>query len=417
MQLPPTAFFASKETDEEALVLPGEDEEQVHYDLSTNSFLNHAARNLSSHMLGWHYRSRSESLISFSNWAFYRGQLLTVPEEKLVNAGQSEIRVTESGDGADGAKAILERALSFHHLEHGVYQKRRNRAEAEYIAEMVRALLLSEDQVSLGIVAFSEAQQDEIESALQRLAGQDPDFQARLDAEYEREQEGQYVGLIVKNLENIQGDERDVIILSVCYGPDSDGRMRMNFGPINQAGGEKRLNVAFSRAKHHMAIVSTIQPAQITNEYNDGARCLKNYLRYASAASVGDQAAMQQVLLEMSPWSGAKRGAVAVDDEIVRRIGCAIEQRGFLVDYHVGQSSLRCHLAVRCQGDAEYRLGILVDTEEFYQQMEPLEREMMKPKLLEAFGWSVMHVTAKDWCQDSEQVLERICQILSEARS
>lgn len=417
MQLPPTAFFASKETDEEALVLPGEDEEQVHYDLSTNSFLNHAARNLSSHMLGWHYRSRSESLISFSNWAFYRGQLLTVPEEKLVNAGQSEIRVIESGDGADGAKAILERALSFHHLEHGVYQKRRNRAEAEYIAEMVRALLLSEDQVSLGIVAFSEAQQDEIESALQRLAGQDPEFQARLDAEYEREQEGQYVGLIVKNLENIQGDERDVIILSVCYGPDSDGRMRMNFGPINQAGGEKRLNVAFSRAKHHMAIVSTIQPAQITNEYNDGARCLKNYLRYVSAASVGDQAAMQQVLLEMSPWSGAKQGAVAVEDEIVRRIGCAIEQRGFLVDYHVGQSSLRCHLAVRCQGDTEYRLGILVDTEEFYQQMEPLEREMMKPKLLEAFGWSVMHVTAKDWCQDPEQVLERICQILSEARS
>ena len=192
--------------------------------------------------------------------------------------------------------------------------------------------------------------------------------------------------------------------------------MLMNFGPINQAGGEKRLNVAFSRAKHHMAVVSTIRHPQVTNEYNDGARCLKNYLRYAAAASVGNQLAMQQVLREMSPWAGDASTSEAVADQTVRRLGNALEQRGFKVDYNVGQSSLRCHLAIRCEGDAVYRLGILVDTEEFYQEADTLEREMMKPKLLEAFGWSIMHVTAKDWYHDPEQVLQMICQFLPEAR-
>ena len=109
--------------------------------------------------------------------------------------------------------------------------------------------------MSIGIIAFSEAQQSEIEQALQRLAHDDDEFRARLDAEVEREQDGQFVGLLVKNLENIQGDERDVIILSVCYGPGPTGKMLMNFGPINQSGGERRLNVAFSRAKTHMALV------------------------------------------------------------------------------------------------------------------------------------------------------------------
>ena len=100
---------------------------------------------------------------------------------------------------------------------------------------------------SIGIIAFSEAQQGEIETALNRLAETDDKFRAALDAELEREQNGQFVGLLVKNLENIQGDERDIILLSVCYGPGPNGKMLMNFGPINQSGGERRLNVAFSR--------------------------------------------------------------------------------------------------------------------------------------------------------------------------
>ncbi|MCA9108244.1 MAG: hypothetical protein KDA83_22765, partial [Planctomycetales bacterium] len=173
------------------------------------------------------------------------------------------------------------RPISFHLLRHGVYDKRRNRAEAEYIAEMVRQVLTNSPQHTIGIVAFSEAQQDEIEQALTRLAADDKPFGEALEQAYEREDDGQFVGLLVKNLENIQGDERDIIILSVCYGRPPTGKMRMNFGPINKSGGEKRLNVAFSRAKQYIAVVSSIESTEITNDYNDGANCLKSYLRYA----------------------------------------------------------------------------------------------------------------------------------------
>ena len=108
--------------------------------------------------------------------------------------------------------------MSFHYLKGGLYDNRRNNAEAAYIAQLVRGMLMSEGRRSIGIVAFSEAQQTEIESALSHLASEDPKFSERLEEEYEREVDGQYVGLLIKNLENIQGDERDVVILSICYG-------------------------------------------------------------------------------------------------------------------------------------------------------------------------------------------------------
>src|SRR4030095_5443832 len=113
---------------------------------------------------------------------------------------------------------------------------------------------------------------------LERLAADDPEFGARLETEMAREEDDQFCGLFGKNLENVQGDERDIVLMSVCYGHDAGGRMLMNFGPINQRGGEKRLNVIFSRAKHHMAIVSSIRHRDITNDYNDGANSFKNFL-------------------------------------------------------------------------------------------------------------------------------------------
>ena len=248
MQLPPTDFFSARQTaDDDEELLVEEAGEVIQYDLASNSFLNHAAKNLPSTMLGWHYRSRSESLVSFSNWAFYDGRLLTVPEQRLPAPGRKPILIAEPSEAAWGAEELLGRSISFHRMQSGIYDKRRNRAEADYIAQLVRELLRRQCGRSIGIVAFSEAQQDEIEGALQRLAQDDADFRDRLDAEWEREIEGQFVGLLVKNLENIQGDERDIIILSVCYGYGPNGKMLMNFGPINKSGGERRLNVAFSR--------------------------------------------------------------------------------------------------------------------------------------------------------------------------
>lgn len=415
MQLPPTDFFSARQTsDEEEELLIEEAGEVIQYDLASNSFLNHAAKNLPSTMLGWHYRSRSESLVSFSNWAFYDGRLLTVPEERLPMPGRQAIVVTQPSEAEWGVEELLGRSISFHRMQNGVYDKRRNRAEADYIAQLVRELLRRECGRSIGIVAFSEAQQDEIEGALQRLAQDDAGFRDILDAEWEREIDGQFVGLLVKNLENIQGDERDIIILSVCYGYGPNSKMLMNFGPINKSGGERRLNVAFSRAKHHMAIVSSIQYADITNDYNDGANCLKNYLRYAEAVSTGNSEVSHRVLHGMSRWQATSDDLDgAADDPVAEQISAALKAKGYIVDRAVGQSHFRCDLAVRRDGEMLYRLAILLDNDSYYDQSDLLERDLMRPRLLRDFGWKVSFVLAKDWYENSAAVLERLDHLLS----
>ena len=408
MQLPPTSFFASKRDDDDDDLTIEEQGELVQYDLNSSSFLNHAARNLPSRMLGWHYRSRAESLISFSNHAFYSGRLLTVPEEHLATERRQEILIDAPEDGGTSAAALLNRPVSFHFLENGVYSKRRNKPEAEYIAQLVRQLLSDEADHTIGIVAFSEAQQQEIEGALRSLADDDSDFGELLDAELEREEDGQFSGLIVKNLENIQGDERDIIIMSVCYGPDPEGKTRMNFGPINMSGGEKRLNVAFSRAKHFMALVTSMRSSAITNDYNDGAGCLKNYLRYAEACCAGQSETVATVLQSLS---GRDETALWPTDDVevlVQQIARELNVRGFEVDLNVGQSHFRCDLAIRRAGDEQYRLGVLVDSRLWYRQSDLLERELFKPQLLKAFGWNVCVVLARDWYHSKDAVLESL---------
>ena len=268
-------------------------------------------------------------------------------------------------------------------------------------------MLIRKTGLSIGVIAFSEAQQSEIDGALSRLADEDEAFRSLLDAEREREEEGQFVGLIVKNLENIQGDERDVVILSVCYGPGPEGRMLMNFGPINQTGGERRLNVAFSRAKKHMALVSSIRSDRITNDYNDGARALKNYLRYAEAQSQGDLDAARRVLREANPIerernddlpSPALRTALAAR---LRSLGCE-------VDADVGESDFRVDLALRRPGETDYAVGVLLDGDRFHRTPDALEREVLRPGLLRNFGWKVTRCIGKEWLAAPDAVLTSI---------
>jgi predicted DNA-binding WGR domain protein len=413
MQLPPTSFFMSQGPSENDEMTFEEDGELVSYDVDSNSFLNQAARNLPSCMLAWHYRSQSESLISFSNHAFYDGRLLTVPDAHLPPRAPRALTVESAAQATPNADELLERAVSFHFLQHGVYENRRNAEEAAYIAGLVRRILEREEGHSIGIIAFSEAQQGEIEAALSSLAEEDGEFARHLELEMEREEDDQFVGLLVKNLENIQGDERDIIILSVCYGPARDGKVRMNFGPINLSGGHKRLNVAFSRARCHMALVSSMHSADITNDYNEGANCLKNYLRYAEAASIGDGERTSQILRTLSQLRAATDNAAQTNDAVVEQLQLALRERGYRVDCEVGQSHFRCDLAIARADDPLYRLGILVDTSAWYAQRDLVERELLKPDLFDAFGWRIHVVLARDWYCDEPGVLEQIERLLA----
>jgi predicted DNA-binding WGR domain protein len=381
-------------------------------DLDSDSFLTQSAQNLPSTLLAWHYRSRYEALISFSNAAFYSGNLFTIPDRQRAISHQAELRVTAPDQAAANADALLARSISFHFLENGIYEDRTNPNEAAYIAHLIRALLGREPALSLGIVAFSEAQQTEIENALGRLADQDSEFAARLEAEYVREENDVFCGLFVKNLENVQGDERDIIIMSVCYGHDASGRMLMNFGPINQRGGEKRLNVIFSRAKHHMALVSSIRHHDITNDFNDGANSLKNFLQYAEAVSKGDAATARRVLENLNPLSRQALAPLSSGDAVVAQLAEALRARGYAVDLNVGQSRFRCDLAVHGNSDSLYQLGILVDTDGHYSNLNLLDRYLMQPSILRAFGWRFALVLTKDWYHNPDDVLARLEKLL-----
>ena len=410
MQLPPTRFFAASASRTDDV---DDDEVEIGVVLDGDSFLAQAAGRLSSTMLTWHYRSRFESLISFSNLAFYDGRLATIPDRLPYTEARPEILV----DGSDivaigqdvasaGVDALLSRPISLHRMDGSPYGQRTNPGEAAYLAQIVRELLRRQTGLTIGIVAFSEAQQSEIERQLEALAHADAGFAAAYEAELVREDDDQVVGLFVKNLENVQGDERDIILMSVCYGPDRDGRMVMNFGPINQEGGEKRLNVIFSRARVHMAIVSSIDGAAITNTYNDGANTLRRFLEYAAAVSKGDtegaSAAVASFRDRRSPQSISHSGGVT------SQLAEALRERGLLVVERVGQSGFRVDLAVRLPEDDEYQVAILVDHAERVASQAVSERALGHPAVLHATGWRVVSVLTKDWHERPDAVVEAV---------
>lgn len=428
MQLPPTNFF-SHGTAVEDLESNGDatDDSSPAFDLSSDSLLSHSGKYMESTMLGWHYRSRSESLINFSNWAFYDGRLLTVPDPRLAEVVEDvakketatwtdELTVQEKSPAYSIAATNpqpcldnwLKRPISYHFIKSGCYEERRNRPEAEHIAELVARWLEKESGQSLGIIAFSESQQTEIEQALDERASYDEAFRARYECELQREENGQFVGLLVKNLENIQGDERDIILLSVCYGPSRLGKISMNFGPINRDGGEKRLNVAFSRAKQNMVVVSSMHYSQITNDYNTGPNCLKQYLRYAECMSNSDTQGAELALRQLSRWSALGEERSTPIDPVTHEITEALRSKGYRVENQVGQSHFRIDAAVFKEGDERYRLGIIVDTVASYRQSDPWERDVMRPRLLRDFGWKIHRVLGKDWYEDPASQLEQI---------
>jgi hypothetical protein len=392
MQLPPTSFFAANRDGDDSLP------DYIAYAVSADSLLTKAVTTLASTRLTWHYRSRHEALISFCNRAFYNGELNTVPGRMPLKAASEIVNAVpiQKRAHAQLASPLLDRPVSFHHVEKGVYREQQNQREAEYVAELLRSLLKKRTGKSIGIVAFSQPQAQAIEEAIAALAATDRVYANRIEEERDREVEGQVAGLFIKNLENVQGDERDIIIVSVGYAPGPDGKMRMNFGPINQSGGEKRLNVIFSRAKHHIAIVASISHDHITNDFNAGANTLKQYLRYAAAVSSGREDVMHRCLDGLGATRGTADGST-VHDAVAARIAAELEQQGMVAAHNVGYSTLRIDVAGRRPDEDGYARAYLVDSEEQYATTDVVERHVTRPAIFRAFGWEVEQVLGKDW--------------------
>ena len=408
MQMPPSNFFGSSNMDEEDK--ENSSEEDV-YHIDADSLLTQGARKLPSVMLGWHYRSRYESLINFSNAAFYNRELLTIPDQTILSENMPVIESEKKEDASQNVEAFSNRSISFHYLKNGVYENRTNVPEAEYIAQLVKDFLKKGNKHSIGVVAFSQEQQHEIEKSLYALGSTDPSFQKLLEEEFERHDNDQFVGLFIKNLENIQGDERDIIIMSVCYGYDSNKRMLMNFGPINRKGGEKRLNVIFSRAKQHMAVVSSIKYSDIKNEYNEGANYFRKFLQYAELISSGNLSSAETVLDSLS--KNHKLGDLEEENILTLSVAEYINSLGYEIKFNVGQSYFRCNIGVVDKKNKnKYCLGILIDTVEHYTNENLLEQYVLRPGVLKSFNWNVIQIYTKDWLHNQLSIIERIKNIL-----
>ena len=358
-QMPPTSFFSANTTDDDEADV--DDLESILDDCISLS--------MPSRYLGWHYRSKHESLIAFSNQNYYDGRLTTFP-----SADDMVPHVT------------------LQHVE-GFYdfgKTRTNRAEAEAIVAETLHRLQNNPERSIGIVAFSKTQSDLIEDLLSEALAKHPDLeQQNLDAEE---------AIFIKNLENVQGDERDVILFSVGYGPDKEGKLSMNFGPLNKIGGERRLNVAVSRARYEMKVFSTLRPEQIDERrtQSEGVLGLKQFLRFAeygaSILSASDQSADDHIL-------------------IVEQIAEALRRKGYEVKMSIGSSALRIDLAIIDPLHADsYALGIICDGASYIQLKTTRDREIVQPKVLQMLGWNLMHVWTVDWLQNPESVIKQIIQ-------
>jgi very-short-patch-repair endonuclease len=373
-QLPPTDFFKESDADDET---DAGDEDVATFE-SILAELESAG--LPEKSLKWHYRSADESLIAFSNERFYRHSLVTFPN-------------ASAGEGGT--------AISFVHVPDGVYDRggrRDNAVEAQRVAELVLKHFAETPHLSLGVVAFSKQQADAIEDRLEIIGKSAPSLGLQPGDE-------RLSGLFVKNLERVQGDERDVIIFSVGYGKGRDGRLTMNFGPLNGDGGEKRLNVAVTRARRSVILVSSIRAGDmdLSATSRPGVLALHRYLDYAERG----YAALDQTV------------AVAdFDSPFEEDVAAEVRRLGYSVVPQVGVSSFRIDLGVLDPAQpGRFILGIECDGAMYHSAYTARERDRLRHEILtRKMGWRLHRIWSPDWIRQRKTELQRLERAIEHAR-
>jgi very-short-patch-repair endonuclease len=361
-QLPPTSFFSNMANEDSDDAVVPEDLESILDDC--------LALGMPQEHLLWHYRSRHESLIAFSNRHFYENKLLTFPSpyERSSN-------------------------VRWHPVD-GYYDRgktKQNRAEAEQVvAEIGRRLRDPElSKLSIGVVTFNSIQQTLIEDLL--------DEAFRKDSELEQAAIRLYEPVFVKNLENVQGDERDVILFSIGYGPDASGKVVLNFGPLNREGGWRRLNVAVSRARHEMHVFSSLRAEHldVSRTRAQGVSALRSFLEYAEKGLSALRAEADQVRVE--------------DTGMESQLAEALIKEGFKVDLHVGASGYRIDLGIVNPDKPDtYLLAVLCDGISYKAGRTARDREVLRGQILRQLGWSIHRVWSMDWLDNPEREIQRI---------
>jgi very-short-patch-repair endonuclease len=369
-QLPPTRFFArltsdsdeDDEMNEEVMPAQAQDMESI---LGLC-----AARGLPQTMLGWHYRSRHHSLIAVSNHEFYDDRLFIVPSPCTTSP---------------------ELGLRFHYVPDGVFDRgasATNRTEAKAVCHAVIEHARSTPEASLGVAAFSIRQQqailDELELLRREYADTEPFFHSHADEPF-----------FVKNLESVQGDERDVVFISVGYGRDANGYLAMSFGPLSHEGGERRLNVLITRAKNRCEVFTSITADDIdlARVNGRGVRALKTFLTYAQNGRLD----------VVSPAGGEEQSPFE------EAVGRAVESLGYRVDTQVGVAGFFVDLAVvDPEQEGRYLLGIECDGATYHSSRSARDRDRLRQAVLEDHGWVIHRIWSTDWFQRPTEQLRKV---------
>ncbi|HEX6797991.1 MAG TPA: DUF4011 domain-containing protein [Ktedonobacterales bacterium] len=391
-QLPPTRFFtaayAGDEDEDDAEGAPSSQNER------TASILEECdAAFPDRRMLRWHYRSRHESLIAFSNAHFYHNALQTFPGPQ-----------TEHAEG-----------VRFEYVGDGVYDRggsHTNKIEAARVVDLAIEHLRRHPQTTLGVVTMSQSQQQAVRDEIERRLKRDRTLGTAIEQQLEENDDH---GFFVKNLESVQGDERDVILLSIGYGYDAPPehpvrKLTLNFGPVNREGGERRLNVAVTRAREQVVLVASIRAADLPpNMASAGARTLRDYLAYAEQ---GPGVLTEQVRALSS--DGARSG---FDSPFEEAVYDALTARGLTLTSQVGCAGYYIDLAVRDPSHPErYLLGIECDGATYHSAKTARDRDRLRQQQLERLGWHIHRIWSRDWVHDQTGEIDKVFHALDQVR-
>lgn len=362
-QLPPTNFFAATTNN-----FDGEydiNAEDDYSEVVSDSILEESASVLPNRTLLWHYRSKHESLIAFSNRKIYKNDLITFPS--------SIVKVPDMG-------------VEYIYVENGYYEgkgKNCNIREAQKCVMLVLDHIQRHPDRSLGIIAFSEKQQTAIENAIIEFRERNPKYEWFFDEEKDEP-------FFVKNLENVQGDERDTIIFSICYAKDHNGKMYMRFGPLGHEGGERRLNVAITRAKCNVKLVGSILPSDIDlNRTNaEGVRMLRSYIEFA-----------RQGTGMLKPVE--KKEMFETEDDFCKVIITFLEKHGYEVQTQIGCSDYKIDIAiVNPKAEGEFIAGIECDGFSYIHAKTARDRDHLRKTILQSMGWNLYRVWSTEWVRN-----------------
>ena len=370
-QMPPTNFFARADNDPDGMVDTEGDLESILDEM--------LGAGIPQCILNLHYRSRRESLILFSNEHYYDNALVTFPAPSVEDNAVRLVR----------PKGFYARGGARH-----------NEGEAKAIVEEIITRLTHENPdikaLSIGVVTFNSEQQTLIEDLLDKARGQRPDIEWAFSQEITREP------VFVKNLETVQGDERDVILFSITYGPDRNGRVAMNFGPLNRQGGERRLNVAMTRARSEMIVFSTLRPDQMDLSRSQALAVadLKHFLEYAEK---GVFAIKSAILGSVGDFESPFEVAVARE----------LKMKNWRVQPQIGVSTYRIDLGVvHPDQSGRYLAGIECDGAMYHSSATARERDKIRQSMLEGLGWTLFRIWSTDWWTHKEKALEKLDQAL-----